>query len=201
MTRKLSIVCLFLVAVPVGCGLPTRKLQRAELIAMESVSRMYPVPSHRVALATFEAMRSELASAEFARDSEFFSGPKPKNPGDPGPSAGQPLPTNFPGVWVEYRAGGTKVDRLLTLGACHFVGKTRTGQAATVEVLNQPGGSTVTVHVDGDADRSVSKLLLDKVADRLAHPANPAGSPEEASTFKAFFGGVESREALPSIRR
>jgi hypothetical protein len=177
-----------------------RKVQREELIALESVSRTYQEPSHRVALATFEAMRSELASAEFAKDSEFLPGPKPRNPNAPLFSDGKPLPPNFPAFWVEYQSSGQKISKLLTLGACHFAGKTRYGKPVTVEVRFQPPeGTTVTVHIDGD-DRSASKVLLQVVEERLAHPANPPGSLEEAATLKAFFGGVDSREALPSLR-
>jgi hypothetical protein len=70
-----------------------------------------------------------------------------------------------------------------------------------VAVLLQPEGSVVTVQVDKLGDRAFSQALLDRVAGRLAHPSSPPGSIEEAAKFKAFFGGVESREALPSIRK
>jgi hypothetical protein len=184
-----------------GCGMAMRKLQREELIAIESVSRSFPEPSHRVALATFEAMRAELASAEFARDSEFFPAPKLKKKDGSEPKEGQPLPPNYPGLWVEWKSKGKAVTSLLTLGACHFTGKTPAGQAVAVEVHAQPEGTVVTVHIDNSGDKSASKALLDRVADRLAHPSCPPGSPEEVATLKAFFGGVESREALPGLKK
>jgi hypothetical protein len=183
-----------------GCGMQMRKIQREEMVALESVNRIYPQPSHRVALAAFEAMRSELTIAEFSKDSEFRPGPKPKNPKAPLFKDGQPLPPNFPAFWVEFQSSGQKVSRLLTLDACHFVGRTKQGQPVTVEVKFQPpDGTLVTVHIDQD-DKSASKALLQQLEERLAHPANPPGSLEEVATFKAFFGGVESREALPSLR-
>jgi hypothetical protein len=115
---------------------------------------------------------------------------------------GQPLPPSFPAFWVEFQSSGQKVSRLLTLGACHFTGKTRQGQPVTVEVRFQPGdGTTVTVHIDDDGNRWASKALLDKVGDLLAHPTIPPGSLEEAAALKAFFGGVESRESLPSLQK
>ncbi len=54
----------------------------------------------------------------------------------------------------------------------------------------------MTVHIDKFGDRMFSNDLFDRVAQRLAHPTRPPGSPEEAAAFQAFFGGVESREKL-----
>jgi hypothetical protein len=200
MIRRTLIVVVALGAIS-GCGLQMRKIQREEMIAIESVTRSFPQAPHRVALATFEAMRAELASSEFAKNSEFYPGPKPKNPNAPLFKDGQPLPPNFPAFWVEFESSGQKVSKLLTLGACHFVGKTKQGRAVTVELQNQPDGTTVTVHIDKDDIRTASKQFLEQVADRLAHPVYPPGSVEEAAMLKAFFGGVESRNALPTLRK
>jgi hypothetical protein len=183
-----------------GCGLAVRKQDAESLAAFTTVNRFFPESSHRVALATFEAMRGELASAEFAKDSEFSSNPKLLKPGGTQPREGE-LPPNFPAFWLEWKSKGQSIRGLVTLKACHYSGKTRDGRPVEVAVLLQPGGSVVTVQVDKLGDRAVSQALLDKVAGRLAHPACSPGSLEEAATFKAFFGGVESREALPSIRK
>ena len=184
-----------------GCGMQMRRLQEQEMVMMESVSRSYPAPSHRVAVATFEAMRRELASSDFSSDSEFLPGPKPKNPNAPRFTEGKPLPPNFPAFWVDYQAGGQRVSQLLMLGACHFKGKTRQGRDVTVDIRFTPGdGTVVTVHIDGD-DRSASKSFLATVEDRLNNPSNPPGSLEEAAMLKAFFGGVQSRESIPSLRQ
>ncbi len=200
MTRRWWIVVLSLGSLA-GCGMEMRKIQREEMIALESVSQTFPGPSHRVALATFEAMRADLASAEFAKDSEFLPGPKPKNPNAPLFVDGKPLPPNFPAFWVEFQSSGQKISRLLTLGGCHFVGKNKAGQAVTVEIRFQPpDGTTVTVHIDKD-DRSASKVLLQTVGEHLEHPSYPPGSLEEAAALKSFFGGVESRESLPSLHK
>jgi hypothetical protein len=198
--RQCLIVVVVLGSMP-GCGMAMRKIQREELIAIESVSRSFPEPSHRVALAAFEAMRAELASAEFAKDSEFFPAPKLKKKDGSEPREGQPLPPNYPGLWVEWKSKGKAVTSLLSLGACHFKGETRAGQAVTVEVQAQADVTLVTVHIDNSGDKSASRALLDKVSERLAHPATSPGSTEESATFKAFFGGVESRDALPTLRK
>jgi hypothetical protein len=200
MIRRCLLVIMALALVS-GCGMQMRKALREEMVEKESITRSYPYPSHRVALATFEAMRIELGASEFAKDSEFSPGPRSKNPQAPVFQDGQPLPANFPAFWVEFQSSGQKVSRLLKLSACHFIGRTRQGHAVTVEVLYQPDGTMVTVHIDKDDTKSASKQLLETVSYRLDHPANPPGSLEEAATLKAFFGGIESREALPSLRK
>jgi hypothetical protein len=79
MIRRCLLVVMALTMVS-GCGMQMRKALREEMVEKESITRSYPYPSHRVALATFEAMRMELGASEFAKASEFSPGPKPKNP-------------------------------------------------------------------------------------------------------------------------
>jgi hypothetical protein len=191
MTRWWGTFLLGLALLP-GCGMTQRKLQREEMISIESVSRSFHEPAHRVAVATFEVMKAELASAGFARNCEFFPFPTPKSPGASLPVKGQPLPANFPGFWLEYQAGDKSVSNLLILGSCHFSGQTHQGQAVTVEIQSQPDGTIVTVHIDR-ADKSISRAFLEQVTGRLAHPSKPPGSLEEAADFQAFFGGVQSK--------
>ena len=198
--RGLLVAAVVLGSIP-GCGMAVRKLDAESLAAATTVSRTFPESSHRVALATFEAMRGGLASAEFARDSEFASNPGLVKPDGTKPKEGE-LPPNFPAFWLSWKNKETSLRELVTLKACHYSGQARDGRPVQVDVLFQPPeGTLVTIRVDELGDRSFSHALLDKVADRLAHPSSPPGTPEEAATFKAFFGGVESREALPSIRK
>ena len=205
MTRRCSLAMAALIAVAgpasvPGCGMAVRKIDAESLEAFTTVSRSFPESSHRVALATFEAMRGELASADFAKDSEFSANPKLARPDGSKPGEGE-LPPNFPAFWLEWKNKDKSLRELVTLKACHYSGKTRDGRPVQVAVLSEPEGTLVTVQVDKLGDRPFSQALLEKVAQRLAHPASPPGSLDEAATFKAFFGGVESREALPSIRR
>ena len=199
--------CLIAVAVVVlglmpGCGLGVRKKDEETFKAAVTVPRSFSEPSHRVALATFEAMRAELASAEFASDSEFSPVPLRPKPDGSKPKEGEVrLPPDAPAFWVEWKNREKTVNDLVTLRTCHYRGKTRDNRPITVNVLYSPEGTLVTVLIDKLGDRLASNALLDKVADRLAHPASPPGSPEEAATLKAFFGGIESREALPTIRK
>ncbi len=199
--------CLIAVAVVAlglmpGCGLGVRKKDEESLKAVVSVPRTFTEPSQRVALATFEAMRSELASADFASNSEFAPVPlRPKPDGSKPKESEVRLPPDAPAFWVEWKNREKTMTDLVSLRACHYRGKTRDGRPVEVNVLSTPDGTLVTVLIDKLGDRMYSMALLDKVTERLAHPANPPGSPEEAATLKAFFGGVETREALPTIRK
>ena len=193
MTRRGLISLALALALVPGCGMSVRKLDEESLAAATTVSRDFPEPPHRVALAAFEAMRAELASAEFVGDSEFM------------PYRGKPEELRLPGALAfdfEWKDKDGKTSRSpLVLQSLHFRGKTAEGRSVDVRVLRQDGRTLATVRVDELGDRMVSQWLLGQFADRLAHPANPPGSPEEAAAFQAFFGGVESREALPSLRK
>ena len=187
----LMMVVLTLGSMP-GCGMAVRKLDAETLAAATTAVRSFPESPHRVALATFEMMRGEMASAEFAGNSEFAPYRK-RFEGN--------LPANFPAFRLEWTSGDKPVRALVTLKAAHFAGKAKDGRPIEVNVEAQPGETLVTIHVDQLGDRMFSNFLFDQVAQRLAHPTYPPGSPEEAEAFQAFFGGVESRERLPSIRK
>jgi hypothetical protein len=183
-----------------GCGMAVRRADEETLAAATTVTRSFPESPHRVALAAFETMRAELASAEFAKDSEFAPTPRLVKKDGTKPKEGE-LPPNFPAFWLEWKNKGQNVRELVSLRAAHFAGKAQDGRTVEVGVVTQSGETLMTVRFDKLGDRMFSQYLMDKVTNRLSHPAYPPGSLEEASAFKAFFGGVESREALPSIRK
>lgn len=175
-----------------GCGMGVRKLDAEALAAATTAVRSFPEPPHRVALATFEVMRVELASADFAGNAEFAPFPPPRN--------GE-VPPKFPAFRLEWMNDGKPVRAWVALKTVKFAGKARDGRPVEVGVSSQSGETLVTIHIDQLGDRMVSNDLFDRVAQRLSHPPHPPGSPEEAATFQAFFGGVESREKLPSVRK
>jgi len=201
-----------LLALP-GCGLGVRRQVDREPLLIPGVNtRTYPELSHRVALATLEAMREELASADFAKGKEnaFASAQgdikshlKPGQKLPELPKAGETLPAGFPYFWVEWsvKKGARKERQLVYLVSCEFEGKTRSGEPVKASVKNQPGETLVTMQVGQLADQVATRLLLDKIKERLARPLHPPGSPEEAETFVAFFSGSESRDAIPSLRK
>jgi hypothetical protein len=197
-------LCLLAVAVVLGsmqgCGMAVRRADEETLAAATTVSRSFAESPHRVALAAFETMRNELASADFAKDSEFSPTPRLVKKDGTKPKEGE-LPPNSPAFWLEWKNNGQSFRELVSLKAAHFAGKASDGRPVEVGVIVQAGETLLTVRFDKLGDRMFSQHLADRVANRLAHPDYPPGSLEEAAAFKAFFGGVESREALPSLRK
>ena len=198
--RGLLVVAIAVGSMMPGCGMAVRRADEETLAAATTVRRSFPESPHRVALAAFEAMRAELASAELAKDSEFASNPGLVKKDGSQPKEGE-LPPNFPAFWLEWKNDDRPIRALVSLKAAHFEGRAPDGRHVEVGVLTEGREAVVTVRFDKLGDRMFSQWLLDRVADHLARPSYPPGSVEEAAAFKAFFGGVESREALPSIRR
>ena len=183
-----------------GCGMAVRKLDEESLAAATTAVRGFEPPPHRVALATFEAMRAELASSDFAKNSEFSKiRPPVRKDGTP-PKRGE-LPPDFPAFWLEWNGAGKPVRELVGLRAAHFAGKANDGRPIEVNVTAKDGETLVTIRVDQLGDRMFCTYLFEQISGHLNHPSYPPGSVEEAAALQAFFGGVESREALPSLRR
>ncbi len=189
-----------------GCGLGLRKMEGEPLWVVGMATRTYKAPSHRVALATLEAMRSEFPEADLARDKDLAFSPanELKKPDGSFPKEGDAsVPADFPAVWNDWKLpeGGRSDRRPMILLSCHYAGKTRDGEPVQVSVRMRGMGTLVTVHVGRNGDAKVSGVLLDGIAARLDHPTYAPGSREESDAMRAFFGGVESRETLPSIHK
>ena len=204
MSRRCLMAVLVVAACLPGCGLGLRKMAGGPRTGAWTESTTYKEPPHRVALATLEAMRAELASADFAtgRDSEFAVARDLMKPGMKIPRPGDPVPPDYPAFWVDWTAkdDGHKERNLVVLVQAHFEGQTRDGRPVQVHVKCDLE-TVVTVQVGRHGDPKVGRLLGERISERLAHPLHPPGSPEEAETLRAFFGGVESREAIPSLRK
>jgi hypothetical protein len=201
MTRRglLAVALVFGSMIP-GCGMATRRLDEQSLAEATTAVHTFDAPPHRVALATFEAMRAELATVDFAKDSEFAPVRPPKRPDGTTPKEGE-LPPDLPAFWLEWSAAGKPERALVRLTGAHFVGKAKDGRPIEVNVTDHEGVIQATIRVDKLGDRRFSIYLFSKIDDRLNHPSYPPGSAEEAAALQAFFGGVASREALPSLHK
>jgi Protein of unknown function (DUF3568) len=204
MSRRSLLAVLVAVACSPGCGLAMRKMAGGPLLGAWTESTTHQEPPHRVALATLEAMRAELASADFAegQDSQFSVASELMKPGMKIPKPGEPLPPDYPAFWVDWKAkdDGHKERNLVILLQAHFEGRTRDGRPVQVNILRDQL-TIVTIRIGKHGDAKVGKALASRIDERLAHPLHPPGSPEEGATLRAFFGGVESREAIPSLRK
>lgn len=181
-----------------GCGPVVRSAWKVERAAQRVETALTPnrvddmvyQPSHRVALATLEALRAELAEVkvrrvELTRDRHYDT-PEGKPPA-PGTVA---IPGDAAVCWLDGlpdAAGPALVNCQLVA----FAGKTKDGQKvdATVrlEVVGSDQRTVVSVQVGGRGDATGSRSLMDRIAAQLRSPATRPGSPEERAALRAAF--------------
>ena len=147
-------------------------------------------PSHRVALATSEVLKAELAEVkirkvELTRDRNFDT-PEGKTP-EPGSVV---IPDDHPACWLE-GLPNSKGPMLVNCQLVAFEGKTKDGRkvdvAVRLEIVGSDQRTVVSVQVGGQGDASGSKDLIDKIAERVQNPSTRPGSPEERAALKAAF--------------
>jgi hypothetical protein len=181
-----------------GCGPVLRTSQKIDAALVKAEWAMMPnrldyrvyQPSHRVALATSEVLKAELAevkirNVELTQDKHFDT-PEGKTP-DP---ASLTIPDGYPACWVE----GLSISKTPILVNCRlveFAGKTKDGHKvqATVrlEIVGSDQRTVVSVQVGGRGDARGSESLIEKIAERVRNPSTRPGSPEERAALKAAF--------------
>lgn len=189
----------------VGCGPVIRTKWKVERGLARAEAAMAPNrldytvyrPSHRVALATSETLKAELAEfkitrVELMRDRHFDT-PDGKTP-EPGAVA---IPPDHSACWVE-GLPATGGPLLVNCRLVSFEGKTKDGEAVDIQVRLEVVGSdqrtVASVQVGGRGDATNSRILIAKISERLVNPATQAGSPEERAALKAAFDlGPEAR--------
>jgi hypothetical protein len=181
-----------------GCGPVFRSKWKIERAVARVESALMPnrldytvyQPSHRVALATSETLKAELAEVKIRNvvltQDKHFDTPEGKAPA-PGSVK---IPDDYPACWLE----GLPISQGPILVNCRiveFAGKTKDGQRVDAEVRLEIVGSdvrtVVSVQVGGRGDSSRSKDLIDKISDRVQSPSTRPGSPEERAALKAAF--------------
>jgi hypothetical protein len=195
--------CLLAVAVlafglVAGCGPIFRSawkletaLQKVEMAWMPNrLDYTVYQPSHRVALATSEVLKAELAevkirNVELTQDKHFDT-PEGKTP-VPGSVV---IPDDYPACWLE----GLPISKSPILVNCRlvsFAGKTKDGQRVDalvrLEIIGSDQRTVVSVQVGGHGDAKGSKNLIDKISERIQNPSTRPGSPEERAALKAAF--------------
>jgi hypothetical protein len=181
-----------------GCGPVVRTAQRIESARVKLEWAMLPnrldytvyQPSHRVALATSEALKAELAEVKIRKieltQDRHFDTPEGKTP-VPGSVK---IPDDSSVCWLE----GLPNSASPILVNCHlvtFAGKTKDGQrvdaAVRLEIVGSDQRTVVSVQVGGHGDARGSKALIDKISERVQNPSTRPGSPEERTALKAAF--------------
>ncbi len=147
-------------------------------------------PSHRVALATSEALHAELAEVkivkvELIRDRNFDT-----PAGNPPELGSVIVPIDHPACWLE-GLPNSKGPTLVNCQLVEFSGKTRDGQkvevAIRLELVASDQRTVGTVQVGGHGDSRGSRALIDKISERVQNPSTRPGSPEERTALKVAF--------------
>ena len=181
-----------------GCGPVFRSAQKIEAALVKAEWAMMPnrldytvyQPSHRVALATSEVLKAELAevkirNVELTQDKHFDT-PEGKTP-EPDSVV---IPDGYPAFWLE----GLPISKSPILVNCRlveFAGKTKDGQkvhaSVRLEIVGSDQRTVVSVQVGGRGDARGSKSLIEKISERVRNPSTRPGSPEERAALKAAF--------------
>lgn len=193
----------------VGCGPVIRTKWKVERGLARAETALTPnkldytvyQPTHRVALATWETLKADLAEArvvrvELTRDHHFDT----SEGKTPAPEA-VTIPPGHHACWVESPALA-KEPILANCQLVSFEGKTKDGQAVEVEVRLEIVGSdqrTVAgVQVGGRGDSSNSRLLIARISERLVNLAPRPNSPEERAAVRTMFDlGPKARVEAP----
>jgi hypothetical protein len=197
--RSLLAFLVFSLVLITGCGMMMLAKEGEPVWLRSRVSRTFVEPSHRVALATLEVLKDELGSVKdgpvdvMTRDSNF----DPPGGGSPKPSEVQ-IPDNYPAFWLDGLATG---PTLVNYRVVSFSGKTLDGRpveaVVRVGAQDRMTSSVVSIQVGRRGDEEISRNLLDKIADRVAHPTYKPGSPEESQALQTAFGpGLGEEEEM-----
>ena len=149
-------------------------------------------PSHRVALATYEVLKEELATVkildeELSQDDRFNTadGKTPK-PGD------IKIPDDYPAFWIDSFIPGNK-PLIVNCRYLYLEGKTKDGKRVDALVRLEIVGTSeqhtvVSLQVGRKGDEKLTKALIDKISGRVQGPQSPPGSAEERAALTAAFG-------------
>jgi hypothetical protein len=207
MRRNLIHLALALVLVPATVAMVLALMLKAPSVLA------FPKPTHRVAVAVDEAMRSELASVDRG-EGKFANHWGLTRPDGRNPVMGEvQIPEDYPAFWSTtpgnsdqrpsfrdmfsqdyafriplplYARSKKTGPKLVTLNEIEFDGRSRDGLAVTVTVrIDTIGQGSI---VDFHGNSRLARILSDRIADHLAHPRHKHESPEDRAALMAFFG-------------
>jgi hypothetical protein len=191
-------------ALMAGCGSMILAVQEGEPIwLLHRVWRIVPEPSHQVALATLEVLKAELTDVKIVE--EELSAEDRFNPpdGKPPKPDNVDIPVEYPAFWLDGLIFNESGPGIYNCRFCAFEGKTKDGRMVDAVVRMESEGSekhsVVSLQVGRKGDKEASKALLDKIADRAAHPTLAPGSHEERAALSAAFlprPGTEARKLV-----
>jgi hypothetical protein len=188
MRRCVIAIAVAAIVSAVGCGRMLLVQYGEPVWLLHRVNRTFPQPSHRVALATYEVLKAELTKVgtveeEMSQDNQF-DGPDGKTPA-PGEIQ---IPDNVPAFWMN---GLGSSPMIVNLRSLELAGRDHQGRLVQVVVrigMETPEpDSVVSIQIGDKGDAKASEALLDKIAERLAHPTHKPGSAEERQALQTLF--------------
>ncbi len=173
-----------------GCGTFKPAHHGEPVWLRHRVERSFEVPSHRVALAVMEVLGTELPSSTLISQ-ELSVNTKFDRPDGTSPTPAElSLPTEMAVFWLD----GVKPARpvVCDFHFCEIIGTDKEGREIQVVIrrglASQSANTFVSVQVGRRGDESLSHFWLTKIADRVASPVAPPGSPEEMKALQELFG-------------
>ena len=173
-----------------GCGMMIQAMEGEPVWLRHRASQDVPGPSHRAVLATLDVLKAELSGVEIVdyhlSQDDRFDTPEGKTPG--------PGRVEIPGDYPAFLVDGLNEDQPVIVNCrfCCIQGKMKDGRKVDAVIridLDGPKpGTVVSVQVGRRGDPEASDVLLDKIADRSAHPTRKPGSPEERAALNEAFG-------------
>lgn len=189
MRRCVAVIAMTAVVSVAGCGAMMLAVSEGEPFwLLHRVNRPFVQPSHRVALATYEVLKAELTSVEID-DEEMTPDDQFDKPGGKTPMPGEiEIPDDVPAFWLKVLNFGPAIVNLRT---CELMGKDRHGREVFAVVRIGSRGpklnTVVSIQIGRRGDEKASRALLDKIAERVAHPSYKPGSPEERQALQDLF--------------
>ena len=209
-----------------GCGLLMLIQSGTPVYLTGRVSRVFPTPAHRVALATFEVVEAEFPKNDLtAVETELTFDLKPgwlplEWRANPIWWEKFTIPPDAPAFVInasEVRNGvvhgisfATRTyppdykDKPFVLERINFELNAKAGRWAWLVVTPRGDGkeAELSINIGLFGDAAQSRALLDKVADRLAKPVSKPGSPEENDAIAAMINtnpGVVTKTPAPPV--
>ena len=188
MRRCVIVTAVAAIVSVVGCGRMMLVQYGEPVWLLHRVNRTFDQPSHRVALATYEVLKAELTSVGMV-DEELTQDDRFDKPDGKTPAPGEiQIPDDAPAFWMKGLSTGPII---VNLRSFELAGKDRLGRVVQVVVrigLETPEpDSVVSIQVGERGDDRASNALIDKIAERLAHPTYKLGSAEERQALQALF--------------
>jgi hypothetical protein len=184
-------------ALSAGCGPILRSAEKVDVVLRKAEMALMPnrleytvyQPSHRVALATLDVLKAELAKVEIhdieLSQDNHFNPPDGKKPG-PGDVR---IPDDYPAFWIDGLSPIGPV--LVNCRSVDFEGQTKDGMAVVasvrLEIVATDQRTVVSVQVGRRGDTKPTEALIDKISAKVLEPTYKPGSPEERAALNAAF--------------